>query len=513
MTAPVPATIGDLLGVQARRRESSPFLHDPAGGRTISFGTMAAYAGRIEEELTASGFCPGDRVAIMLQNGVEAAAAILGVMGAGGVVVPINPRMTAKETARILSLSAPLFIIMDGAHRPQLGTSLDGSWVDLTSHGMPELNIRILARLRAVSVARKRGRIGSDSRALILCTSGTTGMPKGVPLSHGNLLADASFVRDAHRLAPEDTALCVLPFFHINGLVVTLLAPLLTGMPVVVPDRFRSDTFWELVARYGVTWFSGVPTILSLLLSRPDPPAETLRTLRFARSASASLPVAVLDEFERRFGVPVIESYGISEASAQVTTNPLPPQPHKVGSAGLPVGNVIAILGENGAPLPVGKTGEVGVAGPNVFGGYLDNPEADREAFRNGWFHTGDLGYLDADGYLFLTGRKKELINRAGEKISPREVEEVIHRLPEVELASVVGVPHPLYGEEVVAFVIVRPDREIDAERITGFCREHLAGFKVPKEILFVDDFPKGPSGKFQRRRLVDVYLTPKGNP
>lgn len=513
MTAPLHETIGDLLGVQARRLGKSPFLHDPAGGKTISFGAMAAYAGQIEETLAAFGFRPGDRVAIVLQNSVEAAAAILGVMGAGGVVVPINPRMTAEEAARVLSLAAPLFIITDGAHRPQVGTCLDGSWADLTSSCPPEFDIRILARLRAVSAARKRGPVSRDSHALILCTSGTTGTPKGVPLSHGNLLADASFVRDAHRLTPEDTALCVLPFFHINGLVVTLLAPLLTGMPVVVPDRFRAGTFWDLVARYGVTWFSGVPTILSLLLSQPEPPAETLRTLRFARSASASLPVAVLEEFERRFGIPVIESYGISEASAQVTTNPLPPQPRKVGSAGLPVGNVLAILGENGAPLPAGEVGEVGVAGPNVFGGYLDNPDADREALRNGWFHTGDLGYLDADGYLFLTGRKKELINRAGEKISPREVEEVIHRLPEVELAGVVGVPHPIYGEEVVAFVIVRPDREVDAERITTFCSEHLAGFKVPKEVFFVDDFPKGPSGKFQRRRLLDLYLTPKGNP
>jgi acyl-CoA synthetase (AMP-forming)/AMP-acid ligase II len=216
--------------------------------------------------------------------------------------------------------------------------------------------------------------------------------------------------------------------------------------------------------------------------------------------------VAVLEEFEQRHRIPVIETYGISEAACQVTANPLPPLQRKPGSAGVPVGNELRVVDEQERPLLPGDVGEVIIRGINVFDGYLDNPAADHEALSNGWFHSGDLGFLDQDGYLFLTGRKKEQINRSGEKISPREVEEIIHRLPEVESVGVVGIPHQLYGEEVAAFITLRPGRSLEPERIREYCREYLAGFKVPREILFVDELPKGPSGKIQRRRLVDIY-------
>jgi acyl-CoA synthetase (AMP-forming)/AMP-acid ligase II len=319
-------------------------------------------------------------------------------------------------------------------------------------------------------------------------------------------LTNARYVVTAHGLTESDRGLCVLPLFHINGLVVTLLAPLLSAGSVVIPYRFRAENFWQWVHDHGATWFSAVPTIFSLLLSHREPTRDYRALLRFARSASAPLPVAVLEEFEHRFGIPVIETYGISEAACQVTANPLPPLPHKPGSAGIPVGNELRVVDERGTPLHAGERGEVIVRGENVFSGYLDNPEADREALQDGWFHTGDLGYLDEDGYLFLTGRKKEVINRSGEKISPREVEEVIHRLPEVETVGVVGVPHQLHGEEVVAFLTLRPNRCLEPERVREYCREYLAGFKVPREILVVDELPKGPSGKIQRRKLVDVY-------
>jgi sulfoacetate-CoA ligase len=299
-------------------------------------------------------------------------------------------------------------------------------------------------------------------------------------------------------------ALCVLPAFHINGLVVTTLAPLLSGGEVVMPRRFDPERFWPLVAAHGVTWFSAVPTILSLLLSRPAPPAGEARTLRFARSASAPLPVAVLEEFEARFGVPVIESLGMSEAAGQVTSNPLPPALRKPGSVGRAFGNEVRVVDERGRPLPPGALGEVAVRGESVFGGYLGGVAP--EALRDGWLLSGDLGYLDRDGYLFLTGRRKELINRAGEKIAPREVEEVLHLRPEIEIACVVGVPDPLYGEEVVAFVELRPGRIFDADAIAAFCRGHLARFKTPKRIFQLHEWPRGPNGKVQRRRLLDVY-------
>jgi acyl-CoA synthetase (AMP-forming)/AMP-acid ligase II len=325
-------------------------------------------------------------------------------------------------------------------------------------------------------------------------------------LTHGNLLSNSGYVVAAHHLTSSDTALCVLPLFHINGFVVTLLSPLLSASGVVMPRRFSAEHFWHHVSDYRVTWFSAVPTILSKLLSHPSPAEIDTNGLRFARSASAPLPVAVLAEFEQCFAVPVIETYGISEAGCQVCANPLPPLPHKPGSAGRPVGNELKVVNSQGTSLPKGQVGEVVISGENVFGGYLDNAEADREALRDGWFHTGDLGFLDEDGYLFLTGRKKELINRAGEKVAPREVEEVLHRLPEVETAGVVGVPHQIYGEEIVAFITLRNNQKLEAEEVRQFCREHLADFKVPREVFFIEELPKGPSGKVQRRRLRDVY-------
>jgi acyl-CoA synthetase (AMP-forming)/AMP-acid ligase II len=345
-----------------------------------------------------------------------------------------------------------------------------------------------------------------DDPALILYTSGTTGQPKGVVLTHGNLLVNAQYVSTAHHLTCDDKALCVLPLFHINGFVVTLLTPLLSGGSVIMPQRFQAEHFWQWVHDFQVTWFSAVPTIFSILLSHQEPPRDFPVSLRFARSASSPLPVAVLEEFEQRHRIPVIETYGISEAAGQVTANPIPPLQRKPGSAGVPVGNELRVVDEQERPLQPGDVGEVIIRGINIFEGYLDNPSADHEALRNSWFHTGDLGFLDQDGYLFLTGRKKEQINRSGEKISLREVEEVIHRLPEVESVGVVGIPHQLYGEEVAAFITLRPGRKLDPERIREFCRIYLAGFKVPREILFIDELPKGPSGKIQRRRLVDIY-------
>jgi acyl-CoA synthetase (AMP-forming)/AMP-acid ligase II len=253
-----------------------------------------------------------------------------------------------------------------------------------------------------------------------------------------------------------------------------------------------------------VSWFSAVPTIFSILLFEPIPSKAEFSSLRFARSASASLPIAVLEEFEARTGVRVIESYGISEAGGQVTSNPL--HLRKPGSVGLPFVNALRVVDEHGVPLGTNETGQVILRGPNISIGYLDNAAANRESFRDGWFHTGDLGYRDSDDYLFLVGRSKELINRAGEKIAPREIEEIIYRLPEVESAAVVGVPDSLYGEEVASFLVLRPGFTLQEERVAAHCSECLADFKIPRHVFFVEELPKGPNGKIQRRRLLEMY-------
>lgn len=498
-------TIGELFIRQAVEQMNLPYLILPESGETLTFSQAADSAAGVEKILILHGFVVGDRVALILPNGKEAALTLLAVMSAGGVAVPLNPRLTPDEIGLALQQSSARFIICRSGQRnkPDL---VNADFYPVNCDIVQGLQISLLVRAAATFVSSETAPVSSRSPALILFTSGTTGRPKGVVLSHSNLLANASFVRDAHHLTSEDIALCVLALFHINGLVVTLLTPLLTGMAVVLPECFSVEKFWGWVADHRVTWFSVVPTILSLLLSHSAPDHQQIETVRFARSASAPLPVAILEEFEERFAIPVIETYGISEAACQVTANPLPPSLHKPGSAGIPVGNQLRVVDEHENVLPSGSVGEVAIRGKNVFSSYLDNPDADREALKCGWFHTGDLGFLDEDGYLFLTGRKKELINRAGEKISPREVEEVIHRLPQVEAVGVVGVPHQLYGEEVTAFITLRPGSDLNVDNIRSFCREHLAGYKTPREVFFIDEFPKGPSGKIQRRRLVDLY-------
>jgi len=508
MTTINQLTSGRLLGLRASERGTVQFLHLPESGRSVSFAETARLTDALGARLVEKGLRPGGRVALRLANGLESVVALLAVMAAGGVAVPLNPRFTADELSRLLELSRADFLIVPaGLGLSGTGIPQSAAATDLTPIGLDLKLLELAPQNDFVPDPNPAAEIGCDSAALILYTSGTTGLPKGVVLSHRNLIANAGFVIEAHALNADETALCILPLFHINGFVVTLMAPLLAGMGVVLPERFDAAHFWDWVGRYRVNWFSAVPTILSLLLSHPDPGPELRATLRFARSASAPLPVALLEAFEGRFGIPVIETYGISEAACQVTANPLPPRARKPGSAGKAVGNELVVLDAAGFRLPCGVSGEVAIRGANVFGGYLDNPEADREALQRGWFHTGDLGYLDSEGYLFLTGRKREFINRAGEKISPREVEEVIHRLPQVEMAGVAGVPHDLYGEEVAAFVTLRPGGVLDATAVRSFCREHLAGFKVPREVLFIDEFPKGPSGKIQRRLLTELYL------
>jgi acyl-CoA synthetase (AMP-forming)/AMP-acid ligase II len=505
----LPSSLRELVEQRGRENANAVFISTPDQRTALTFGAYRDSVLDLAVLLNKKGLKPGGRVAVVLANGLNPAIAILAVIAASGVAVPINPRLTEREIAGVLSHSGAGLVLSDQSQSERLPTTFrNGEHCTLASHeaGNPYRLFNPEGFSLSENIDVSDSLPTWDDPALILYTSGTTGQPKGVVLTHGNLLVNAQYVSTAHRLTSDDRSLCVLPLFHINGFVVTLLAPLLSGGSVIMPQRFQAEQFWQWVHDFQATWFSAVPTIFSILLSHQEPPRDFPVSLRFARSASAPLPVAVLEEFEQRHRIPVIETYGISEAACQVTANPLPPLQRKPGSAGVPVGNELRVVDEQERPVLPGDVGEVIIRGINVFGGYLDNPAADHEALRNGWFHSGDLGFLDQDGYLFLTGRKKEQINRSGEKISPREVEEIIHRLPEVESVGVVGIPHQLYGEEVAAFITLRPGRSLEPERIREYCREYLAGFKVPREILFVDELPKGPSGKIQRRRLVDIY-------
>jgi acyl-CoA synthetase (AMP-forming)/AMP-acid ligase II len=345
--------------------------------------------------------------------------------------------------------------------------------------------------------------------ALVLHTSGTTSRPKQVPLRHRNLIASARTIVATYDLSADDVSLCVMPLFHVHGLVASTLAALLAGGTVLAPARFSAGRFWQDARRYGATWYSAVPTIHQILLARADedaPPAGATG-LRFIRSCSSALAPAVLRRMEERFGVPALEAYGMTEAAHQMASNPLPPGQRVPGSVGLATGVRIGIMDNTGALLPASAIGEVVIRGESVTGGYHNNPQANADAFTNGWFRTGDQGRLDDAGYLYLTGRIKELILRGGENIAPREIDEVLLTHPAVAEAVTFGVPDEKYGEEVAAAVVLR--HAATSEEILAYCRDRLAAFKVPKTLYITEQIPRTATGKIQRR-VVAAALAPR---
>jgi len=339
----------------------------------------------------------------------------------------------------------------------------------------------------------------------VLHTSGTTSRPKMVPLSHRNLTTSARNVRESLALEADDRGLVIMPLFHIHGLVAALLAPLAAGGEVCCSPGFNALKFFSWFAEVCPTWYTGVPTMHQAILLRATKNPEALRDhrLRFIRSSSSALPLTVIAELERVFRVPVIEAYGMTEAAHQMASNPLPPTPRKPGSVGLPAGPEIRVVDPTGNTVPPGIPGEIVIRGLNVMGEYENNPKANAEAFYDGWFRTGDQGVVDADGYLSLTGRLKEIINRGGEKISPREVDEVIMTHPAVHQCVTFAMPHEMLGEEVAAAVVLRQGAEATDQELRRFAAERLADFKVPRKILFLSEIPMGATGKLQRIGLA----------
>ncbi|PWZ11701.1 Oxalate--CoA ligase [Zea mays] len=350
--------------------------------------------------------------------------------------------------------------------------------------------------------------------ALFLHTSGTTSRPKGVPLKQRNLAASVQNIRSVYRLAETDATVVVLPLFHVHGLLCALLSSLASGASVVLPaaGRFSASTFWADMRASGATWYTAVPTIHQIILDRHASRPEAYPALRFIRSCSASLAPAILERLEAAFGASVLEAYAMTEASHLMTSNPLPEDgPRKPGSVGRAVGQELAVLDEEGRLVAAGSPGEVCVRGDNVTAGYKGNPEANEAAFRFGWFHTGDIGVVDDQGYVRLVGRikVKELINRGGEKISPIEVDAVLLGLPGVAQAVSFGVPDDKYGEEINCALIPRDGSALREEEVLAHCRRNLASFKVPKKVFITDDLPKTATGKIQRRIVAQHFVQP----
>jgi long-chain acyl-CoA synthetase len=349
---------------------------------------------------------------------------------------------------------------------------------------------------------------GEEDAALMMYTSGTTGKPKGVVLSQRAVISGGTFVSAVHQLGPDDRVMAVLPLYHINAQVVTATSPLIHGGSLVLPNRFSASTFWQTAIAHDCTWINVVPTMIAYLLNGPDFAELGIdaSAIRFCRSASAPLPPAQHLAFERKFGIGIIETMGLTETAAPCFSNPLAPEKRKLGSPGPAYGNEAKIIGTDGASLPPGAVGEIMVRGANVMSCYYKDPaETARTLEKDGWLHTGDLGYMDSDGFVFVTGRIKELIIKGGENIAPREIDEALLKHPALLEAAAVGIPDDNYGQEILACVVLKPDRTCSEAELRKYCEGELGIYKTPRQFRFVQELPKGPSGKVQRLKLLDL--------
>ena len=457
--------------------------------------------------LKALGIRAQDRVAMVLPNGPEMAAAFLGV-GAGAVAAPLNPAYREEEFEFYLAdIEASALLIQAGMESPARAVA--------ARRGIAVIEVEAIGSAPAGSYRLLQGGepmpagaptfSASQDVALVLHTSGTTSRPKIVPLTHANLSASAANIARTLALGPTDRCLLLMPLFHIHGLVGALLSSMAAGASVYCPPGFNALRFFAWLDDSAATWYTAVPTMHQAILARAERNREiiTRRPLRLIRSSSASLPPQVTQALEEVFACPVIESYGMTEAAHQMTSNPLPPAPRKPGTVGRAAGTEVAIQSADGDLLPPGEPGEIVIRGEGVTLGYANNPAANAEAFRNGWFRTGDLGFLDAEGYLTISGRLKEIINRGGEKIAPREIDEALMDHPAVAQALCFSMPHEKLGEEVAAAVVLRDGLAASEGELRAFLAGKLADFKVPRRIVLLPEIPKGPTGKLQRIGLA----------
>ncbi|MEM7292846.1 MAG: AMP-binding protein, partial [Pseudomonadota bacterium] len=455
----------------------------------------------------------GDNVAFLLDNGYWTAALFLGVMYAGRVIVPINAVGGASQVEYVIEHSETRTLLVSSKYREMYADAIASAGDTLTIIEIsPDVGGEWLSNC-VENVALPS--IDANDIALMIYTSGTTGRPKGVLLSHKNVLAGGANTAGSHELSSDDCTLCVLPLYHINAEMVSMMGPLVSNSSVVMPHGFSASKFWDWIAEYQCTWTSFVPTIVSYLIdteSRREVPtdfASLRRHLRFCRSASAALPPATHREFEKMVGVPIIETMGISEGGGPILSNPPDPAQFRYGSPGKAFGNEARIVDDNNQAVPPNTKGEIVVRGDNIMQGYFKNPEETAKTLdTENWMHTGDVGYMDEDGYFFVTGRIKELIIKGGENIAPREIDDVLYKHPAVLEAAAFGAPCDQYGQEVFACVALKEGSDCTVEELNKLCVEQLGNFKSPKLIHFLPELPKGPSGKIQRLKLQEIVAS-----
>ncbi|WP_027579814.1 non-ribosomal peptide synthetase [Bradyrhizobium sp. Ai1a-2] len=497
--------IGEILDFYSRDAPDRPAVLAPGRG-AVTYAELATRTSDTVRQLRGFGIAQGDRVALVLPRGVDNALALIAVATAA-VCIPVNPDLTGDELQRYFSeleLAALVTSAETGPASRAAAHALGVAVIDLSPRAGQGLGAFELAG-SSVGPAIVGGAARGEDDAFILLTSGTASRPKMVPLTHASVCLSAYNAAVVFGLGPQDRLLNMLPLFHAHALISGLLTALAAGSSVICTAGFDPVSFFTCLKDLKPTWYTAVPTIHRALLSASEHDTEMTRgsSLRMIRSASASLPPAILQGLEARFGVPVIEIYGMTEGASQIAANPR--HRRKPGSVGLPAGPEIAIMDNEGRRLPAGERGEIVLRGPTICRGYYNDPEATRSAFRDGWFRTGDLGYLDADGYLFIVGRIKDVINRGGQKISPLEVEEALLSHPDVREAGVFGIPHQKLGETVGAAIVLRPRSGATAHQLRQFARQRLAAYKVPSLIRMVQALPKGASGKLQRSALVEL--------
>ncbi|QDL07428.1 AMP-dependent synthetase [Brasilonema octagenarum UFV-E1] len=496
--------------------DDHPALVAPEGS-TLTYKQLRENVVELVSQLNSFGLQRGERIAIAMSNGVPM---VLSFIAAAlcGTAAPLNPKYKQEEfgfyyedtqaKALITLPDVPEAAIAQGATP---SGSIAAATPDMI-HIHAQVSENGTLSFELVKTACGEGKsLGnqefpdSDDVAMILHTSGTTSRPKRVPIRHRNLIASANNIIGAYSLSPADTTLCFMPLFHIHGLVGCMLATLASGGTLVIPDGFNALSFWKLVETYKPTWYSAAPTMHQTILARASRNEAIIKAnrFRFIRSSSAPLAPVIIEQMEATLNAPVLESYSMTEAAHLMATNPLPPKVRKPGTVGYGFGVEVGIMDEDGNLVPQGSLGEVVVKGPNVIDGYENNPQANATAFVNGWFRTGDQGTLDAEGYLRLTGRIKELINRGGEKISPLEVDDILLRHPAVAEALAFAVPHKSLGEDIHAAVVLKG--ETSEKELLAYCASLLADFKVPNQIHILDELPRGATGKLQRLNMAKL--------
>jgi long-chain acyl-CoA synthetase len=542
MSAGTFDNIGELLEQRVEHYQDKPFLIIESDGRVFTYREFDREVNRIAALLAALGIRKGDRVSLYLTNSAEYFIAYFACFKLGAWAGPVNALLKPQEVEFIVSNSeaaivitqADLFeslaavrdrlplvrhLVIAGDRGPGAGGQQPegvSQWSVIGDQGTASNHAGAAGEPRSASLNAAEIKpydlpapgpwpLAPDDEAIIIYTSGTTGKPKGVLLTHGNLLTNAREIAGWLRLSADDRALMIMPLFHVNALMTTGLAALWAGASIVLAARFSASRHWQTVSRYGITYFGSVATMLSRLNhTYPEgiPAKLDTRRLRFALCGSAPVPVEVMKTYEARFRCPVIEGYGLSESTCRSTFNPTDDR-RRAGSVGLPIGNEMNVFDNDDRELAPFQVGEIVMRGANLMKGYYRNEAATREAFRSGWFHTGDLGYRDDEGFYYVVDRKSDMIIRGGENIYPREIDEVLYEHPEVKDAATVGVPDELYGEEVKSFVVLRDGQQATAEEIIAHCRARLADYKCPKTIVFLNDIPKGPTGKLLKRELV----------